>query len=55
LLFGGPGGELRADAGFEEPAIKWRHSKARRLLVNDVNKGNIEFHKNDNNPPLENF
>ena len=35
LLFGGPG-ELRVD-GFKEPRIKWQHSKAKRLLVEDIN------------------
>ena len=45
LLFGGPG-EARA-VGFQEPRIKWGNSKARRLLVDDVNDGNIEFGDDD--------
>ena len=46
LLFGGPG-EARVD-GFKEPRIKWQHSKARRLLVDDVKDGNVEFDDDDN-------
>ena len=45
MLFGGPGEPRPPDS--DEPKIKWRFSKARRLLVDDVNAGIIKFDHND--------
>lgn len=41
-LFDGPGEPL-PDGKEKEPKIKWRHSRARALLYNDIEKGIIEF------------
>ncbi|CAJ1956081.1 unnamed protein product [Cylindrotheca closterium] len=45
LLFGGPGEPRPPES--KEPNIKWQFSKARRLLVEAVNKGEIVFNEDD--------
>ena len=48
-LFDGPGEPL-PDEVYKEPKIKWRHSRARKLLYNDIVSGAIRF--DDDDKPL---
>ena len=45
LLFEGPGEPRLPDSN--EPNVKWQYSQARRLLVQDINDGIVEFNDDD--------
>jgi hypothetical protein len=49
-LFDGPGEPLPEP--FKEPKKKWRNSRARRLLYDDVKNGVVQFGGNNNKPVM---
>jgi hypothetical protein len=49
-LFDGPGEPLPEP--FQEPKRKWRNSRARRLLCDDVKNGVVQFDENNNKPVM---
>jgi hypothetical protein len=53
-LFDGPGEPQKEEEKHKEPKIKWKKSKARALLYEDVKKNVVAFDDN-NKPVMETF